>query len=81
VPSIAIQYEHKTRGIMRDLDLEEWVIDIDKTDSARLKNIFDDLVNKREKYVEKLSKNLDPYIKKAENTINIVKEIYDNKIK
>jgi hypothetical protein len=57
------------------------VIDIDKTDSARLKNIFDDLVNKREKYVEKLSKNLDPYIKKAENTINIVKEIYDNKIK
>ena len=29
VPCIGIAYEHKTRGIMRELGLERWVIDIE----------------------------------------------------
>jgi colanic acid/amylovoran biosynthesis protein len=80
VPSIAIQYEHKTRGIMRELDLEKWVIDIDKTDEMVLEKMFDDLVLDRKVYLETLNRNLPPYIAEAQKTIFIVKEIYDNKI-
>jgi colanic acid/amylovoran biosynthesis protein len=29
VPAVAIGYQHKTRGIMRMLDLEQWVLDIE----------------------------------------------------
>jgi colanic acid/amylovoran biosynthesis protein len=36
VPCLAIEYEHKTRGIMRDLGLEEWVLPIDEVSHARL---------------------------------------------
>lgn len=81
VPSIAIQYEHKTRGIMRELDLEDWVIDIDKTDFNNLKDLFDKIVVNKEEYINKLNKNLLPYIKKAEETIYIVKDISDSKTK
>lgn len=30
VPCVAVAYEHKTRGIMRELGLERWVVDIDQ---------------------------------------------------
>lgn len=76
VPSIAIQYEHKTRGIMRDLNLEKWVIDIDKTDKNLLVKMFDELYSNRAEYVKQLNTSLPPYIDKAKQTIEIVKSIY-----
>lgn len=35
-PAVAIEYEHKTRGIMRDLGLESWVLSIAGLDSNLL---------------------------------------------
>lgn len=76
VPSIAIQYEHKTRGIMRDLDLEKWVIDIDKTDKDELVKMFDDLFVNRSDYLNHLKKQLPSYIEKARGTVEILKDVY-----
>jgi colanic acid/amylovoran biosynthesis protein len=76
VPSIAIQYEHKTRGIMRDLNLEKWVIDIDKTDKNELVKMFDDLYLSKAEYVNQLKSNLPSYVEKAKGTIEILKSIY-----
>jgi colanic acid/amylovoran biosynthesis protein len=76
VPSIAIQYEHKTRGIMKDLNLEKWVIDIDKTDKNELVKMFDDLYLSKAEYVNQLKSNLPSYVEKAKGTIEILKSIY-----
>jgi polysaccharide pyruvyl transferase WcaK-like protein len=35
VPGIAIEYEHKTRGIMRDLGLEDWVLPMENETICR----------------------------------------------
>jgi len=43
VPCIAISYERKGRGIMRDLDLEHWVIDMAETSGERLIALYDEL--------------------------------------
>lgn len=75
VPSIAIQYEHKTIGIMTDLGLEKWVIDIDKTEIEKLKKMFDDLVFEHDEYVNELKTKLPSYVDKAKEAINIVKGI------
>ncbi len=54
VPGIAIEYEHKTRGIMRDLGLEDWVINIKVINSKILIDLFDRLVEERAKYKQRL---------------------------
>jgi colanic acid/amylovoran biosynthesis protein len=77
VPSIAIEYEHKTGGIMADLTLEKWVIDIKKIEAARLAVLFDQLILDRESYINHLKKVLPPYIEKSQQSIYFVKQIYE----
>jgi colanic acid/amylovoran biosynthesis protein len=36
VPAVAIGYQYKTRGVMRMLDLEDWVLDIEQVDRETL---------------------------------------------
>lgn len=43
VPCIAVSYERKGRGIMRDLDLEHWVIDMADATGERLIALYDEL--------------------------------------
>ena len=40
VPALAIEYEHKTSGIMQDLGLGEWVIAIEDVTAAKLLTLF-----------------------------------------
>jgi len=80
VPSIAIEYEHKTRGIMTDLGLEKWVVDIHKINAAQLVDLFDQLVIVRDDYVNHLKKVLPPYIERAQEPIYFVKKIYEQNI-
>jgi colanic acid/amylovoran biosynthesis protein len=79
VPSIAIEYEHKTSGIMTDLGLGQWVINIKKTESENLIALFDELVSKRDAYVAHLQSVLPAYIGQARDAILFVKKIYENK--
>jgi len=69
VPSIAIEYEHKTSGIMKDLNLSEWVIKIEDVTCDILINKFNKLKENKEQYLSTLNVNLPSYIKKAESTI------------
>jgi colanic acid/amylovoran biosynthesis protein len=71
VPGIAIEYEHKTRGIMRDLGLEKWVINIDIIESKKLIAMFNDLIEERRRYEKHLSKDMKYYAESANNVANI----------
>lgn len=66
VPVIAIQYEYKTKGVMRDLGLEEWVIPIDKVEEKILNLKFNLLLGEARKiYIEHLKSVLPEYKKQA----------------
>lgn len=77
VPALAIEYEHKTRGIMQDLDLEKWVMNIEDVTTAKLVTLFSNLVHERQKYVEHLHKVLPPYILQARSAGRIIKQNYE----
>lgn len=42
-PVIAIQYQYKTRGVMKNLGLERWVIEIETINSGKLEELLDKL--------------------------------------
>jgi hypothetical protein len=77
IPCIAIEYEHKTRGIMRDLSLEEWVINITKINTCELIKLFDLLVINHNSYINKLKEILPPYIKRERESIYFVKNVFN----
>lgn len=78
VPAIGIEYEHKTKGIMQDLNLQEWVIKIEDVDSKKLIKIFKKLISKKTDYLKTLTSSLVEYLTLAENTMLHVKEAYNN---
>jgi polysaccharide pyruvyl transferase WcaK-like protein len=65
VPCLAIEYEHKTRGIMRDLDLERWVIGIGQVRDTTLIALIDELIGQHEDYLRHLRVALPPYAQRA----------------
>jgi colanic acid/amylovoran biosynthesis protein len=81
VPSIAIEYEHKTRGIMAELGLGEWMVDIQAVEADQLISLFEKLTTHRNEYIHQLERVLPLYIKQAEKSIEFVKEIYESPIK
>lgn len=76
VPAIAIEYEHKTSGIMKDLDLSKWTLKIEDVEQKTMTALFDRLVNERDAYVSQLRATLPSYIKKAEQAIRLVDDAY-----
>lgn len=72
VPAIAIEYEYKTSGIMKDLDLSKWVIPIEDVTDKNLYEKFNQIMKNKDDYKEKLNFLLPSYINQArevENTI------------
>ena len=80
VPVIAIEYEYKTKGIMNDLGLDEWVIKIEDVTADKLDVKFNKLMKQKDKYLKLLNQRLIPYTK-IEPPSNFIKEIYDKSIK
>ncbi|MEZ0092691.1 polysaccharide pyruvyl transferase family protein [Streptacidiphilus sp. EB129] len=66
VPCVAIEYEHKTRGIMADLGLGEWVLPIAEVTHARLWALVSALRADPEQYREAMHQRLPGYIARAE---------------
>jgi colanic acid/amylovoran biosynthesis protein len=79
VPSIAIGYEYKTLGIMTDLGLHQWVLDIQRIHSEQASRLFDSLVLNRDQYIAQLRKVLPDYVARSQQAINVVKELYESK--
>ena len=76
VPAIAIEYEHKTGGIMHDLELDRWVIKIESVNSKVLCAMIDELITGSEAYKKNLKQIMPTYIKKTDEPIKLVSEAY-----
>lgn len=58
VPAIMIQYQYKTRGIAKMLDLEEWVINIETVRPSILIKKLDHLIEQKEALRQKITRNI-----------------------
>jgi colanic acid/amylovoran biosynthesis protein len=76
VPALAIQYEHKTLGIMRQLGLEKWVIPIEQVTGQYLISLFDELIKSRDDYIKKLDHILPAYIAKTTEVPDKIKQLF-----
>lgn len=76
VPVLAIEYEHKTSGIMHDLKLDKWVIKIEDVSAQKLIVMMDKLIYEQDTYREHLLEHLPPYIQKAEQTAGLLETSY-----
>lgn len=77
IPSIAIEYHHKTSGIMKDLDLSRWVVKIEKVTGVQLIALFDQLVEQRDGYREHLDRVLPAYRDRANEVAGMIREAYE----
>jgi colanic acid/amylovoran biosynthesis protein len=68
VPALAIQYEHKTAGIMHDLGLDEWVLEMEHVNGPQLVERFEALMVHGDAYLETLRKRLPEYRRRAHQT-------------
>jgi colanic acid/amylovoran biosynthesis protein len=71
VPALAIEYEHKTSGIMHDLGLDQWVVKIEDVDPLILCAKMDELISQKAAYKKHLKQVLPAYIQKAHQAIKI----------
>lgn len=76
VPVVAIEYEHKTRGIMRGLNLEELTIDIREVTPETLREKIDLLLQNRVRFKQELVKNLPLQIAEGKKAIEAIKEMH-----
>ncbi|MFF3378652.1 polysaccharide pyruvyl transferase family protein [Streptomyces sp. NPDC002680] len=65
VPCVAIEYEHKTRGIMADLGLGEWVVPIADVTHDKLWALVEPLLKDPAPYRGILDANLPGYVARA----------------
>lgn len=72
VPVVAIEYEHKTSGIMRDLNLEAWVVRIEDATAKNLTLLLTRLAAEQTSYRQHLHTVLPPYLAQARQTIDLV---------
>ena len=75
VPCIAIEYEHKTRGIMRDLGLESWVLPITEVSAQRLGSLVERLRTERQDYLRTLTDHLPAYVARAEELTELLRTV------
>ena len=78
VPVLAIEYEHKTSGIMHDLGLDAWVLRIEEVTAATLTGILQTLLVKQEDYRAHLRERMPAYIEEARQTIDLLEAGYND---
>lgn len=76
VPVIAIEYEYKTRGIMRELSLADWVIPIEDVTASRLIHLFKSLQRAEGAYRSNLAQIIPAYVEQARQPMREIMENY-----
>lgn len=76
VPTLAIEYEHKTSGIMHDLQLDRWVIKIEDATAEKLTHLAHELVQQQDVYRAHLRHCLPPYVRQARKTAELLSRSY-----
>ena len=79
VPSMTIEYHYKSRGIMRDLGLEEWVLSLEDVTEDQIITLFDRLVHQEHAYETHLRRVLPEYIGQADEVSELLKDAYNPK--
>ncbi len=74
VPCIAIECEHKTSGIMRELGLQRWVVPIEEVTAERLQVLFDELLREADSYRAHLHEVIPPYVRQSRAFVSTLKE-------
>jgi len=74
VPTLAIEYEYKTSGMMRDLGLSEWVIKMEDVEPEILNNRFQKLKLEYSLYVDKLKQIMPKYSADYDKPAKIILE-------
>jgi colanic acid/amylovoran biosynthesis protein len=74
VPCIAIEYEHKTSGIMIDLGLEEWYIAMEDVDGEKLIALFEKLRSREVAYRQHLAATIPAYKHSAHRGASMIAE-------
>jgi colanic acid/amylovoran biosynthesis protein len=77
VPSMTIEYHYKSRGIMRDLGLEEWVLALDDATEDQIVSLFDRLVHQKREYEAHLRRVLPAYVAQADGVWELIRDVYD----
>ncbi len=72
-PAVAIEYEHKSSGIMRELGLAQWVIPIQDVSSERLQALFARLEVSADDYRATLSQAIPRYQQRAGEFCNLIR--------
>jgi colanic acid/amylovoran biosynthesis protein len=76
VPCIAIGYEHKTRGIMRDLGLDGWGLPARDLSAATLYALFEKLAERRSHYRAHLDHVIPGYTARGRATADALARAY-----
>ncbi|MBP9819614.1 glycosyltransferase [Candidatus Woesebacteria bacterium] len=77
VPLIAIEYEPKTRGIMRMLGFERWVLKMEAVNTKNLTELFAMLVRERLTYKKQLKSRVPKIVRLAEKSMDLVARHYE----
>jgi colanic acid/amylovoran biosynthesis protein len=72
VPTLVIQYQYKSRGVMQMLGLEQWVIEIERADSRNLIGLLMRLWSEREAVRQVLDTRLPPVVAAANGVAETV---------
>jgi colanic acid/amylovoran biosynthesis protein len=80
VPAIAIEYEHKTGGIMHDLGLDGWVLKIADVTADGLNALIDKLIASRDAYLSHLDTEMPAYVKRANEAPSLIKQVLDRRV-
>ncbi len=75
VPAIAVEYEHKTSGIMNDLGLGDWVISMEQLSSEKIVELFSGVFADRTGYVAHLESVLPAYTEKAHKANDLIVDL------
>lgn len=73
VPCVAIEYDHKTRGIMEDLGLRRWVIHMTEASPERLIPLIDTMMAEGETYRRHLAAVLPAYSRRAAEFVDVLR--------
>jgi colanic acid/amylovoran biosynthesis protein len=75
VPTVAINYEHKTSGIMKMLELDDFVVDIKDIEPASFIEMIDRCWDNRSKLRNDLEQNIPAVVEKAELPAKVLEKL------
>lgn len=79
VPTVAINYEHKTKGIMEMLDLNDYVIDIKDINPSDFLNMLKECWDNQEKLHQILTEKMPQVIEDAQIPAKKIREVLSNR--